>query len=90
MNNLHHVLEWKSKSDKDMVTVVVKLSSGITQEQVQAYVHNNRQLVLKFTEPDEFASDTLLMLCDTDSHGHIFHKEESTICAAMKDSCFKI
>ncbi len=43
INNLHHILTWKSQSDKDMVTVIAKLPGGITSNQVQAYIHDNRE-----------------------------------------------
>jgi hypothetical protein len=43
INNLHHILTWKNQSDKDMVTVIAKLPGGITSNQVQAYIHDNRE-----------------------------------------------
>jgi hypothetical protein len=88
VKNLFHLLEWKSKSDKDMLSAVVKLPAGISKDQVTSQIYDNRQLVLKFQEPEEFASDTLLVICDTDSRGQVFHSHEATICISMKDSCF--
>jgi hypothetical protein len=90
INNLHHILTWKSQSDKDMVTVIAKLPAGITSNQVQAYIHDNRQFVMKFTEFEEFAMMAFLINCDTGPNGEMFHQPSSNICMAMLDSCMEM
>jgi hypothetical protein len=90
INNLHHILTWKSQSDKDMVMVIAKLPAGITSNQVQAYIHDNRQFVMKFTEFEEFAMPAFLINCDTGPNGEMFHQPSSNICMAMLDSCMEM
>jgi hypothetical protein len=90
VNNLYHLLTWRGRSDKSMVTFLGKLPSGITINDMVACIENNTQLVIRYTEPEEMATPDTIRHYDTASDGSICHAENSTICDSMMESSFKM
>jgi hypothetical protein len=73
-----------------MVTLVAKLLSAITANNMEAYIHNNCQIVMEFHEPMCFADPALLMERDT-FNGRPFHSNaDLNIVLVMQDSCYNM
>jgi hypothetical protein len=89
VRNAFHLFTWQGQSDNEMVTLVAKLPSAITADNMEAYIHDNRQIVMEFREPMCFADPALLMERDT-FNGRPFHNADSNIVSAMRDSCYNM